>query len=164
MVFGSCWDPFVFHRQCMHDWHMMKHAVRSVGHHAVQPWLRQKKQEHLSVRSCCFAPCLKVFNNKSTFILFPTWRSLKTTTPLKNPSTTCTAQTNDCVHDLDGQNRQSLAFSKRGQPSQVVPQIHVQQLLCKWTPIAQFKSQHNEHNVYEDRCLCFGEDLSANGC
>ena len=47
-------------------------------------------------------------------------------------------------------NRQSLAFSERGQLSQAILQFHVERMLNEWTPIAQFESQHNEHRVCED--------------
>ena len=46
-------------------------------------------------------------------------------------------------------NRQSLAFSERGQLS-AIPQVHVERMLNEWTPIARFKSQHNERRVCED--------------
>ena len=52
-------------------------------------------------------------------------------------------------------NRQSLAFSESGQPSQAIPQFHVERLLNEWTPIAQFESRHNERRVCEDKFLCF---------
>ena len=47
-------------------------------------------------------------------------------------------------------NRQSLAFSERGQLSQAIPQFHVDRMWHEWTPIAQFESWHNECRVYED--------------
>ena len=47
-------------------------------------------------------------------------------------------------------NRQSLSFSDRGQLSQAIPQFHVERMLDEWTPIARFKSQHNERKVRED--------------
>ena len=47
-------------------------------------------------------------------------------------------------------NRESLASSERGQLSQTIPQFHVERLLNEWTPIARFKSQHNERRVCED--------------
>ena len=49
-------------------------------------------------------------------------------------------------------NRQSLAFSERGQLSQVIPQFHVERRLNEWT---RFESQHNERKVCEDQILCF---------
>ena len=53
-------------------------------------------------------------------------------------------------------NRQSLAFSERGQLSQAIPQFHVERMLNEWTPIARFESQHNERRVCEDQFLCLG--------
>ena len=53
-------------------------------------------------------------------------------------------------------NRQSLAFSERGQLSQAILQFHVEQVLHQWTPIARFESQRNERRAYEDQILCFG--------
>ena len=53
-------------------------------------------------------------------------------------------------------NRQSLAFSERGQLSQAILEFHVERMLNEWTPIARFESQHNERRVYEDSFLCFG--------
>ena len=47
-------------------------------------------------------------------------------------------------------NRQSLAFSERGQLSQAIPQFHAERMLNEWTPIARFESQHNERRVCED--------------
>ena len=38
---------------------------------------------------------------------------------------------------LDGQNRQSLVFSERGQLSQAIPQFHVERILHQRTPIAR---------------------------
>ena len=35
------------------------------------------------------------------------------------------------IPPLDGQNRQSLAFSERGQLSQAIPQFHVERMLNK---------------------------------
>ena len=52
-------------------------------------------------------------------------------------------------------NRQSLAFSERGQLSQAIPQFHVERMLNKRTPIARSESRHNEHRVCEDQFLCF---------
>ena len=45
---------------------------------------------------------------------------------------------------LDGQHRQSLAFSERGQLSQVILHFHVQLMLHERTPIAPFESQRND--------------------
>ena len=47
-------------------------------------------------------------------------------------------------------NRQSLAFSERGQLSQAISQIHVERMLNEWTPIARSESPHNERRVCED--------------
>ena len=47
-------------------------------------------------------------------------------------------------------NRQSLAFSERGQLSQANPQFHVERILDERTPIARFESQHIERRVCED--------------
>ena len=47
-------------------------------------------------------------------------------------------------------NRQSLAFSERGQRSQAIPQFHMERILHERTPIARFESRHNERRVYED--------------
>ena len=47
-------------------------------------------------------------------------------------------------------NRQSLAFSERGQLSQAIPQFHVERMLNEWTPIAPFESRHNERRACED--------------
>ena len=52
-------------------------------------------------------------------------------------------------------NRQSLAFSERSQLSQAIPQLHVEQMLNEWTPIARFESQHNECRVCQALFLCF---------
>ena len=47
-------------------------------------------------------------------------------------------------------NRQSLAFSERGQLSQAIPQFHVERMLNEWTPLARFELQRNERRVCED--------------
>ena len=47
-------------------------------------------------------------------------------------------------------NRQSLAFSERGQLSQAIPQFHLERMLNERTPIARFESQRNERRVCED--------------
>ena len=56
--------------------------------------------------------------------------------------------------NLDGQNCQSLVFSR--QLSQAIPQFHVKRVL--------FESQRNERRVlvYEDQILCLGGYMSAN--
>ena len=53
-------------------------------------------------------------------------------------------------------NRQSLAFSERGQLSQAIPQFHVERMLNERTTIARSESQHNECKVCENDFLCFG--------
>ena len=63
---------------------------------------------------------------------------------------------------LDGPNRQSLVFNECGQLSQAIPQIHVERILHKRTPIARFELQHNERKVYEDHILSLGGDMIAN--
>ena len=50
-------------------------------------------------------------------------------------------------------NRQSLAFSERGQLSQAIPQVHVERILHQWTPIARFELQRNERK-HNDQILC----------
>ena len=57
---------------------------------------------------------------------------------------------NGSVAGFSQANRQSLAFSERGQLSQAIPQFHVERMLNEWTPIAWFESQHNECRVCED--------------
>ena len=52
-------------------------------------------------------------------------------------------------------NRQSLAFSERGQLSQAIPQVHMERILHQRTSIAQFESQRNERRVYKDQIRCF---------
>ena len=52
-------------------------------------------------------------------------------------------------------NRQSLAFSERGQLLQTIPQFHVERMLNERTPIARFESWHNERRVCENSFLCF---------
>ena len=47
-------------------------------------------------------------------------------------------------------NRQSLAFSERGQLSQAILQFHVERMWNERTPIAWFESQRNERRVCED--------------
>ena len=47
-------------------------------------------------------------------------------------------------------NRQSLAFSERGQLSQAIPQFHVEQMLNEWKPIMRFESQRDERRVCDD--------------
>ena len=59
-------------------------------------------------------------------------------------------------------NRQSLAFSERGQLSQAIPQLHVERVLNEWTPIAWLESQHNERRAYEDQFLCIWGRYSPN--
>ena len=62
-------------------------------------------------------------------------------------------------------NRQSLAFSERGQLSQAILQFHVERMLNEWTPIARFESKHNERRVCEDSLLYFslgGRYMTAN--
>ena len=44
--------------------------------------------------------------------------------------------------------RQSLVFNQRSQLSQTIPQFHVERMLQKWMPIAQFKSQRNQRRIY----------------
>ena len=51
---------------------------------------------------------------------------------------------------LDGQNCQSLAFSERGQPSQVILQFHVERMPPDGRPIARSESQCNGRTAYED--------------
>ena len=62
-------------------------------------------------------------------------------------------------------NRQSLAFSQRGQISEAILQFHVERMLNEWTPIAWFESQHNERRVCEavstNFCVWEG-DMTAN--
>ena len=47
-------------------------------------------------------------------------------------------------------NRQSLAFSERGQLSHAIPQFHVERMLNEQTPNARFESRHNERKVCDD--------------
>ena len=58
-------------------------------------------------------------------------------------------------------NRQSLAFSERGQLSQTIPQFHVERMLHEWTPIARFESQHNAGSMRTSFCV-LEEDMTAN--
>ena len=46
-------------------------------------------------------------------------------------------------------NRQSLAFSERGQLSQAILQVHLERMLTEWTPIVRFKLQLYERRVWE---------------
>ena len=64
--------------------------------------------------------------------------------------------------NLDGQNRQSLAFSERGQLSQAIPQSHVEQMLNEWTPIVRFeRGTTNAGSVRTNFCV-FEGDMTAN--